>query len=115
MVISRLKREPAARNPAKTRIDVRAHERRRKSPTEVQMPMPANATNITAPAITNCALLGGLDCGVSMNRDATESTASSSVKMLPRIATMALAMTPTGLLMRIIYFFIENPPELSNF
>ena len=53
VVITRVKMENAARKPAKTRIDVRAHERRRKSPTEVQMPMPASATNITAPAITN--------------------------------------------------------------
>jgi hypothetical protein len=40
-----------------------------------------------------------------MNKDATASTANSSAKMLPRIATTALAVTPTGLLMRIIYFF----------
>src|ERR1700674_5810196 len=106
MVISRLKMEPAARKPAKTRIDMRAQERRRKSPTEVQMPMPASAANIAAPAITNCALLGGWGFAVSMNRDAVESTASSSARMLPIIATIALAVTPTGLLMQITYFFI---------
>jgi hypothetical protein len=53
MVISRLKMQPAARKLAKTRIDVRAQGRRRKSPTEVQMPRTASATNIRAPAITN--------------------------------------------------------------
>src|SRR4029077_17937910 len=44
-----------------------------------------------------------------MNRDATESAASSSAKMLPRIATMALTVTPMGLLIQIMYFF---PPRL---
>ena len=43
---------------------------------------------------------------VSMNGDASATTANSSAKMLPRIATTALAVTPTGLLMRIIYFLI---------
>jgi hypothetical protein len=42
-----------------------------------------------------------------MNRDATPPAANNSARMLPRIATTALAVTPTGLLMRIIYFFIE--------
>ena len=53
MVMIRLKMEIAARKPAKIMIDVRDQERRRKSPTDVQMPMPANAANITAPATTN--------------------------------------------------------------
>jgi hypothetical protein len=33
-------------------------------------------------------------------------TAITSARMLPRIATTALTVTPTGLLIRIIYFFI---------
>jgi hypothetical protein len=44
--------------------------------------------------------------GVAWKRDATTATARSSVMMLPRIATIALAVTPTGLLTRIIYFFV---------
>jgi hypothetical protein len=40
-----------------------------------------------------------------MNRDAIENTATRSTKVLPRIATIALAVTPTGLLMQTIYFF----------
>jgi hypothetical protein len=35
--------------------------------------------------------------------------------VLPRIATIALAVTPTGLLIQIMYFFIDNLPERSNF
>jgi hypothetical protein len=34
-------------------------------------------------------------------------TAARSDKTLPRIATIALTVTPTGLLMRIIYFFVD--------
>jgi hypothetical protein len=77
--------------------------------------------DVTGPAdndeshYANAPRFGGWGCVVSMNRDATESTASSSKKMLPRIATIALAVTPTGLLMQIIYFFIDNLPELSIF
>ena len=67
------------------------------------MPMQANATNINAPITTNEALLGGRGWGDSMNSDATANAAKTSVKALPRMATTALAVTPTGLLMRIIY------------
>jgi len=42
-----------------------------------------------------------------MDTDRTAITAKSTKKMLPRIATIALAVTPTGLLTRIIYFFID--------
>jgi len=42
-----------------------------------------------------------------MNGVATMSTANTSARMLPRIATIALAVTPIGLLMQIIYFFID--------
>jgi hypothetical protein len=72
------------------------------------MPTRANATNIAKPAIANCALLGGWDCGGAMNMDATDNTATRSTRVLPRIATMALAVTPTGLLMQIIYFFYRE-------
>lgn len=41
--------------------------------------------------------------------------AISAAMMLPRSATIALAVTPTGLLIPIIYFFIDNLPELSKF
>ena len=42
-----------------------------------------------------------------MYGDATRTAANSSAKMLPRIATIALVVTPAGLLMQIIYFFID--------
>ena len=51
--------------------------------------------------------MGGLGCVVTINRDAIENAANRSATMLPRIATMALAVTPAGLLMPIIYFFID--------
>jgi hypothetical protein len=59
--------------------------------------------------------LGGWDGGGAIYGDAIRTAAISSAKMLPRIATTALAMTPTGLLMQIIYFFIDNLPGLSIF
>jgi hypothetical protein len=43
----------AAVKPAKIRIVVRAHDRRRKSPTEVQMPKQASAAIIAVPAMAN--------------------------------------------------------------
>jgi len=43
-----------------------------------------------------------------MNGDAAMNAAKSSAIMLPRIATIALAVTPTGLLTRIIYFPIGS-------
>jgi hypothetical protein len=103
MVSSKHKAEPAATNPEKTRTDVRAQERNRKRPTAVQMPMAANAANITAPPTTNGALPAGWGGVVGANIDATADAAKTSVKMLPRIATTALAVTPTGRLIRIIY------------
>jgi hypothetical protein len=108
IVSSRLNKEVAARKPAKITIDVRAHERMRKSPTAVQMPRAPSRVIITALTMTNCALLGGWGFVVSMKRDPIESAASSSVKRLPTLATIALPVTPAGLLMRIIYFFIEG-------
>jgi len=39
-------------------------------------------------------LLGGLGSGSAMNKDATAPAAISRVKVLPRIATTALAVTP---------------------
>jgi hypothetical protein len=42
-----------------------------------------------------------------MNSDAIEPTANRIAMPLPIMATIALAVTPTGLLMRIIYFYIE--------
>ena len=107
VITSRLKVKVAARKPAKIRIDMRAHGRSRKSPTEVQLPMPANTRNIAAVVITSGALLGGWGCVVSINGDVTTSTARNSANRLPRIATIALTVTPTGLLMGIIYFFSD--------
>ena len=43
-----------------------------------------------------------------MSGDAAMNAANSSANMLPRIATIALAVTPRGLLTRIIYFHIES-------
>jgi predicted enzyme related to lactoylglutathione lyase len=40
--------------------------------------------------------------------DVARITANNSAIVLPRIATIALAVTPMGLLMRIIYFYIER-------
>ena len=48
-----------------------------------------------------------------MNRDATDIAARNSVKELPRIATIALAVTPAGLLMQIIYFFACGRVEFA--
>jgi hypothetical protein len=103
MVKRRQKRQPTTTKPAKMRIDVRAHDRRRNSPTEVHIPMTANAAHIAAAAITNWGALGGCGCVVTKERDAIERTANSSAMMLPRAATIALTVMPTGLLMRIIY------------
>jgi hypothetical protein len=79
----------------------------RKSPTAVQIPVPANAANIKAPPMTNGAGLTGWGSGITMNSDAIEPTANRIAMPLPIMATIALAVTPTGLLMRIIYFYIE--------
>src|SRR2546423_941143 len=99
--------EPATRKPAKIRIDMRAHGRRRKSPTAVQTPIPPNVAYIATPPITNCAPVDGSGGVNPINRPATTLNASSSMIVLPRIATIAAAITPTGLVMLIMYFFID--------
>ena len=103
MLISRLKMQLTTRKPAKIRIDVRAHDRSRISPTEVQTPMTAKAAHIAAPAITNWGVLGGCGRGATVNSDAIARTANSSMMMLPNAATIALTVMPIGLFMRIIY------------
>ena len=106
-IARRLKTKIAARKPAKIRIDVRAHERRRKSPTEVQMPMPASATNIAAVVITKGAPGGGWDCGVSMNSDATTSTAMSSANNTSENCHYRTRGDADRSAHAIIYFFID--------
>lgn len=68
------------------------------------MPRAASMVNPTAAAMRSEAGGRGWDCGASMNMDATIITANTSATMLPSIATIALAVTPTGLCMEIIYF-----------
>ena len=93
-------------SPANTRIDVRAHGWSRKRPTAVRSPM------IDAPAIIAAAMtiegveFGGRGADVSRNRDATAIAANIRPRILPSIATIALAVTAMGLRMRIIYFFV---------
>jgi hypothetical protein len=50
-----------------------------------------------------------------MKGDAAMNAANNAAMLLPRNATIALAVTPTDLLIPIIYFFIDNLPEFSNF
>ena len=70
-----------------------------------------SAINIAAPARTDAVLVGGRDCDVSTNIDATPANAKTRVTMLPSIATTALAMTAMGPLMGIIYFLIDICPK----
>src|SRR3954471_3081833 len=95
--VSKTKKQPSARKPAKIRIETRAHGRRRISPTPVQIPRTPEAAIIKKPAIAvGTAAPGGRADDGAMKSAATPAAGTSSAKVLPRNTTMALAITPAG-------------------
>jgi hypothetical protein len=87
-----------ARSPANTRIEIRAHRRRRKMAIPVEVPHALRTRQ--APAMINNAGLKGRRDAVSPGRDRPENTTRAisppnrSVAALPKIASTALTRIP---------------------
>ena len=88
------KTDIAAINEAMTSIITRAQGRSRNVPTAVTIPTTAATAVSVAPAIMDA--VSGRGAGVGTNKDAMANAESSRMRVLPSIATTALAVTAMG-------------------